>query len=99
MHTKRPNIYLYHSSKIAKAGTGYDFRPEHPHVQIHKLLPDMNLFGEVTTISPPSYFIWWSKINIGFLFSVENEDEEYYGSSKDLDSSKLVHVFDQDTTY
>ena len=32
-------IYLYHSSKIAKAGPGYDVRPEHPPVQINSSSP------------------------------------------------------------
>ena len=26
--------YMYHSSKIAKAGPGYDVQPDHPPVQI-----------------------------------------------------------------
>ena len=33
------NIYLYHSSKIAKAGPGYDVWPEHPPVQINSSSP------------------------------------------------------------
>ena len=47
MHKKRPKIcrvskakiYLYHSSKIAKAGPGYDDRTEHPPVQINSSSP------------------------------------------------------------
>ena len=46
MHKKRPKIctccrgseakfYLYHSTKIAKAGPGFDDRPEHPSIQIN----------------------------------------------------------------
>ena len=44
MHKKRPKIctccrvsefYLYHSTKIAKAGPGFDDWPEHPSVQIN----------------------------------------------------------------
>ena len=32
-------IYLYHSSKKAKAGPGYDVRPEYPPVQINSSSP------------------------------------------------------------
>jgi hypothetical protein len=50
MHKKRPKIctccrfgkakfYLYHSFKIAKAGPGFDDRPEHPSVQINSSSP------------------------------------------------------------
>ena len=50
MHKKRPKIctccrvsegkiYLYHRSKIAKAGPGYDVWPEHPPVQISSSSP------------------------------------------------------------
>ena len=31
--------YMYQSSKIAKAGPGYDVRPEHPPVQINSSSP------------------------------------------------------------
>ena len=32
-------IYLHHSSKIAKAGPGYDVGPEHPPVQKNSSSP------------------------------------------------------------
>ena len=31
--------YVYHSTKIAKAGPGYDVQPEHPPVQINSSSP------------------------------------------------------------
>ena len=50
MHKKRPKtctgcrvskakIYLYHSTKIAKARPGFDDRPEYPSVQINSSSP------------------------------------------------------------
>ena len=50
MHKKRPKIctfcrvseakfYLYHSTAMAKAGPGFDDRPEHPSVQINSSGP------------------------------------------------------------
>ena len=48
MHKKRHKFctcyrvslfYLYHSTKIAKAGPGFDDRPEHPSVQINSSSP------------------------------------------------------------
>ena len=50
MHEKRPKIctcrrvsetkiYLYHSTKIAKAGPEFDDPPEHPSVQINSSSP------------------------------------------------------------
>ena len=35
----KAKIYLYSSCKIAKAGPGYDFWPEHPTVQINSSSP------------------------------------------------------------
>ena len=32
-------FYLYHNSKIAKAGPGFDDRLEHPYVQINSSSP------------------------------------------------------------
>ena len=37
-------IYLYHSSKIAKAGPGYDVWPEHPPVQINSSSPCLDQY-------------------------------------------------------
>ena len=48
MHKKAPKFccrlskaetFLYHSSKIVKAGPGYDVMPEHPPVQINSSSP------------------------------------------------------------
>ena len=50
MHKKRPKIctgcrisaakiYIYHSTKIAKARPGFDDRPKHPSIQINSSSP------------------------------------------------------------
>ena len=36
---REAKFYLYHSTKIAKAGPGFDDRPEHPSVQINSSSP------------------------------------------------------------
>ena len=43
MHKKRPKICLYHSTKIDKAGPGFDDQLEHPPVQINFSSPCSNL--------------------------------------------------------
>ena len=35
----KAKFYLHHSTKIAKAGPGFDDRPEHPSVQINSSSP------------------------------------------------------------
>jgi hypothetical protein len=57
MHKKRPKIctwgkvseakfYLYHSTKTAKAGPGFEDWPDHPSVQINSSSPWMVSFDE-----------------------------------------------------
>ena len=57
-------FYLYHSTKIAKAGPGFDDWPEHPSVQINASTPCF------TKIWPT---LWsWSKGPLSLFFRLKN---------------------------
>ena len=72
MHKKRPKIcrvskakiYLYHSSKIAKAGPGYGDRSKHPPVQINSNSPCKVPWEPYKKASGPSF---QKKRSINFL--------------------------------
>ena len=82
MHKKIPKIctgcrvsaaklYLYHSTKIVKAGPGLDDWPEHPSVQINSSSPWLNAHFRVTKLLH-SFHIKF-QINCQFLFFKLNE--------------------------